>query len=475
MLLKKAKGLQTLLNTLIQALPAFLNIGFVLFIVYFIFGILGVQLFGKTPHDDTIDDMTNFETVWNALITLYIVGTSETWVDVMKSVGAASSISDSLATTYFLVFMMIGAFIMMNLLITIITDAFGDASDAAKNSDKLAHFDHLVTKWIEYDPLAGQRLKAEDFLKMVTELPKPLWIDEAKVSRLTGAPVFVVRLHQLRKLHVPINKDSYVRYQDVVAAFALVIFNIRVQDGLSASKKCPDGVKWDKEHFSIHHLVAAERIAKAYKLHFATRESKSLFVLFSRRLRATRQDAVLTRNYEIIPLEKSQKEAMKLARFLLNEMQTPNRSGNAPEDVSKEKRSTVGLRQQIRGLDYALPPTVAEKVANDHARKCEEEKMGDNPTPLGALRPKTAVYEVEEDDQVEGSLRSQGKCPTPLGAMRPETPFDDEVTEVVQVEEDDQVEGFDDEVVSLHSEGSLHSQGKCPTPLGARYPETLPH
>ena len=291
MLVKKAKGLQTLINTLLQALPAFLNISFLLLVVYFIFGIMGVQLFGRTPHGNAVDEMTNFETVWNALITLFTIGTTETWEDVMNSVGETSSMP--IAIAYFYVFMMIGAFIMMNVLITIITEAFEEASDASSNSDKLALFDHLVTKWLDYDPLVSQRMKAESFLKMVAELPKPLWIDEASVNRLTRTPVFVVNLRQLRNLHVPINRDSYVRYQDVVAAFALVIFNVDVNDAIRASKKCPDGVTWDQEDFSIHHYVAAARIGEIYKAHLATRETNKL----SPQRKASKQAPICIQNH----------------------------------------------------------------------------------------------------------------------------------------------------------------------------------
>eukprot|EP00757_Euglenozoa_sp_SAG-D1_P007122 gene7123-2669_t len=46
-LLNKAKGLQTLFNAMIQALPSLFNIALLLLATFFMFGVLAVALFGK--------------------------------------------------------------------------------------------------------------------------------------------------------------------------------------------------------------------------------------------------------------------------------------------------------------------------------------------------------------------------------------------------------------------------------------------
>jgi voltage-dependent calcium channel T type alpha-1G len=46
-LLKMAKGIRSLLDTVIQALPQVGNLGLLFFLLFFIFAILGVELFGK--------------------------------------------------------------------------------------------------------------------------------------------------------------------------------------------------------------------------------------------------------------------------------------------------------------------------------------------------------------------------------------------------------------------------------------------
>ena len=46
-LLKMAKGIRELLDTVIQALPQVANLGLLFFLLFFIFAALGVELFGK--------------------------------------------------------------------------------------------------------------------------------------------------------------------------------------------------------------------------------------------------------------------------------------------------------------------------------------------------------------------------------------------------------------------------------------------
>jgi hypothetical protein len=46
-LLKMAKGIRALLDTVIQALPQVGNLGLLFFLLFFIFAALGVELFGR--------------------------------------------------------------------------------------------------------------------------------------------------------------------------------------------------------------------------------------------------------------------------------------------------------------------------------------------------------------------------------------------------------------------------------------------
>ena len=61
-LLKMAKGIRSLLDTLMQALPQIGNLGLLFFLLFFIFAALGVELFGRlgTHH---LQFLRSFETI----------------------------------------------------------------------------------------------------------------------------------------------------------------------------------------------------------------------------------------------------------------------------------------------------------------------------------------------------------------------------------------------------------------------------
>jgi len=54
-LLKMAKGIRALLDTVMQALPQVGNLGLLFFLLFFIFAALGVELFGRLGKYLTLD------------------------------------------------------------------------------------------------------------------------------------------------------------------------------------------------------------------------------------------------------------------------------------------------------------------------------------------------------------------------------------------------------------------------------------
>jgi len=79
-LINSAKSLRILFNTLLSSIPSLVNIGGLLFLLFFIYSIMGVQLFAHIQMDG--DDMTvhaNFHGFWEAMINLFRFSTGENW------------------------------------------------------------------------------------------------------------------------------------------------------------------------------------------------------------------------------------------------------------------------------------------------------------------------------------------------------------------------------------------------------------
>ena len=84
-LVKSAKGIRTLLFSLAVSLPALFNIGLLLFLIMFIYAILGMQMFMHVKHNNGIDDMFIFETFGKSMIILFQVATSAGWDGILTS------------------------------------------------------------------------------------------------------------------------------------------------------------------------------------------------------------------------------------------------------------------------------------------------------------------------------------------------------------------------------------------------------
>lgn len=95
--------LRALFVTLGFAIPSLANIGLLLAVIFFIFGIFGVELFGKVvPSDgygnpilydsnEGLSPSLNFEYFSNALFVLYRAATNDNWGSILLATGAQGS------------------------------------------------------------------------------------------------------------------------------------------------------------------------------------------------------------------------------------------------------------------------------------------------------------------------------------------------------------------------------------------------
>ena len=72
-LLKSAKGLRDLLMTMVYSAPALVNVGSLLFLVVFIYAVLGMSLFPYVMQGDNVTPERNFETFSAAMLRYFNV------------------------------------------------------------------------------------------------------------------------------------------------------------------------------------------------------------------------------------------------------------------------------------------------------------------------------------------------------------------------------------------------------------------
>ena len=82
---QRAKGLRTLFNTLIVSLPAIFNVGSLLFLLMFVYAVLGMNLFGEIAPKGQIQPLhISFRTFGSSLLTLFRVFTGDGWGTVLS-------------------------------------------------------------------------------------------------------------------------------------------------------------------------------------------------------------------------------------------------------------------------------------------------------------------------------------------------------------------------------------------------------
>jgi hypothetical protein len=82
-LVNKAPTLRVVFNALILTLPSLFNVSSLLFLMYFIFAVLGVQIFATVQLGDTLNTHANFQSFGGALMLVVRASTGESWNFIM--------------------------------------------------------------------------------------------------------------------------------------------------------------------------------------------------------------------------------------------------------------------------------------------------------------------------------------------------------------------------------------------------------
>eukprot|EP00494_Astrolonche_serrata_P030218 UN30485 len=178
-LIKRAPMLRALFLTLLFSSPSLLNIGGLLLVIFFIFSILGVALFGEVvqtaiPYDPFGDgntwaftDQVNFDNFENAMSAVYRMATGDGWEDVYAYTIVDGYECDYLKTNYallndgrecgekgysvafFVTFGIFGTMVMINLFIAVILDVYKDNVELERNLQYLTPLEDWRAAWIE--------------------------------------------------------------------------------------------------------------------------------------------------------------------------------------------------------------------------------------------------------------------------------------------------------------------------------------
>ncbi|CAL8318466.1 unnamed protein product [Lota lota] len=235
-LLSRGEGIRTLLWTFIKSFQALPYVALLIVMLFFIYAVIGMQMFGKIALKDSthINRNNNFQTFPQAVLLLFRCATGEAWQEIMlacepsRPCEKGSTNENSSLTTeecgshfaifYFVSFYMLCAFLIINLFVAVIMDNFDyltrDWSILGPH-----HLDEFKRIWAEYDPEAKGRIKHLDVVTLLRRIQPPLGFGKLCPHR--------VACKRLVSMNMPLNSDGTVMFNATL--FALVRTALRIK------------------------------------------------------------------------------------------------------------------------------------------------------------------------------------------------------------------------------------------------------
>ena len=306
-LIQTNKELLNMFKTLMLSLPAIVNVAAVTLLQFFIYACLGMNLFAHIKHQGAIKDHANFDGFWNSMFLLFRMSTGESYNGLMHDamitgddcrpkidnwwdpVGQCTRElpsncgSPGGAPLFFLSFFIFSSLLLLNLLVAIILDNFGDQQED-DSLESLTEEDTEMFKvaWSEYDHCASGFIEVQDLAKVLGAMNEPLGCagprsEDGLRTNLTGAEIAEARASarkRIKTLDVP-DRLGKVSFNEVLGALAAQVTpDVEISEELITSDVIRD--LYAKKN-RIDHIVADELRHVEHKA-----ERGSLFTLEER-------------------------------------------------------------------------------------------------------------------------------------------------------------------------------------------------
>uniref|UniRef100_A0A803XR29 Sodium channel protein n=1 Tax=Meleagris gallopavo TaxID=9103 RepID=A0A803XR29_MELGA len=197
-LIKRAKGIRTLLFALLMSLPSLFNIGLLLFLVMFIYAIVGMTNFACLAWEGGINNLFNFQTFDSSMLCLFQITTSAGWDGLLSPVlkeskTCAPNIADKNSTTcknkvvgitFFVSYVIISFLIVVNMYIAVILENFSVATEESADPLSEDDFDMFYETWGNFDPQATQFIEYSALSDFADALAEPLRIPKPNTIQL---------------------------------------------------------------------------------------------------------------------------------------------------------------------------------------------------------------------------------------------------------------------------------------------------
>eukprot|EP00899_Mesostigma_viride_P006366 jgi/Mesvir1/15730/Mv03304-RA.1 len=209
-------GLRTLFTTLVISAPTLANTFGLLAVLFFVFAVLGVQLFANVRLGDELNEYSNFRNFGYSILTLLRMVTGEGWNGIMydcmkQPPGCEQEDNCGLpqAWIYFVAFVVLGSFVTLNLFIAVVLENFSSSKMENENQVSVSHLAEFRKVWVKrFDPEASNFIPLAKFEELLRAIPPPLGVCGKPMS------AYDMMLFQ-RGLFLPVC-DGFIYYHDVL-------------------------------------------------------------------------------------------------------------------------------------------------------------------------------------------------------------------------------------------------------------------
>ncbi|KAF3696304.1 Voltage-dependent N-type calcium channel subunit alpha-1B Brain calcium channel III [Channa argus] len=232
-LLRQGYTIRILLWTFVQSFKALPYVCLLIAMLFFIYAIIGMQVFGNIElnEDTAINHHNNFRTFFQALMLLFRSATGEAWHEIMLSCLShrvcdqrsgfhGKDCGSDFAYFYFVSFIFLCSFLMLNLFVAVIMDNF---EYLTRDSSILGphHLDEFIRVWAEYDPAAWES-------QAMSKRPK-------QELRLALKPLSLCNL-----VGIPVGCLGRIKYLDMYQML------LHMSPPLGLGKKCPPRIAYKR-------------------------------------------------------------------------------------------------------------------------------------------------------------------------------------------------------------------------------------
>jgi len=269
-LVKSMKSLRKLFFTLVMSLPSLAHIGVMLLLLFFVYAVAGMALFGDiqihgNPELLGMSSDVNFENFYLAMVMLFRISTGESWNILMHDCFSGARCAEpphkhecgntAVAVGFFVSFMIIGSFVFVNLFIAVIIEKLfeseeDDSGDLNVTSQDL---DNFVEAWARIAPDGSYYIPTIFLPALLADVEPPLGFAGEVMRKSTlihcvanlgirdhgGKVHFVETLWRLAAMVAgadmrPVAKSSFLKNinQMVLRAWPLPVTKDRCQDGV---------------------------------------------------------------------------------------------------------------------------------------------------------------------------------------------------------------------------------------------------